>query len=178
LKFDQGIGGRWEDLLKMFHCLQQRFAMATGRRWRSASMKFGSQNAQAMAQTLQEMVERVQGQRPLTGFGGGLDGERYAPPQEERPEDGCRDGVTRQELGEKHRETASATTPFAAFGTTDALPAFDLFLNALNLVAVEVTMTIQCLDATTERAPHLFEPPEKIAPVPEHRAQSRKDVFS
>lgn len=141
LKFAHRAERIGEDHLKVLDCLQQRIGLGTIGCFASSAQP-GANPIRAPAQALEQMVNRLQGERQPQGLRCGFDeGVGQQPGQQLRKQRGT-EGVTREHLGPENGERAAAAATLAAIGTKDPLSPGCLAVGFGGIVAVEQAVPV------------------------------------
>lgn len=156
LKIADGTDCSNEGCLQVLDRLEERVAVGTIRR-RFLFAQPNPDGIQAPTQSLEQMVDRLQGCRRLGLMESGPDGEAREQSDEQLPEDCGGDAMARQDILQKDRAGAAAASALAAIGAVNPL-ASDLALVGLGqVVAVKKAVPVQRLGSTAVATALLLE---------------------
>lgn len=140
----------------MFDSLEKWIGVRTFR-GRMARAEFGAHKIQALAQTSEQMVGRLQSKKRTDCPCGRFDGNTSQQLAKQLPKKRGIKGVSGQSVGEKEREGASATRAITAIGTEHTLAARDRAGGLSWIVALKKAVTVQRTGQIAEWAALLFE---------------------
>lgn len=141
LKLAHWTEGVHEEPLQMFDRLQQRIGLRTlGRR--PASAQGRAHLIQALAQPVQQMINRLQSQRLTQRRDHGLDAGLAQPLDQQLPQPRGGEAMARQDVGQKNGKGASAAAALAAVGTKDPLTSDGLSVGLVGIVAVKEAVPV------------------------------------
>ncbi len=145
-----------KDGLKMFHRLQQRVRLRTGRGWLLAAQP-GAKQVQFPAQFPPQSIDRFQGERQPQFLRRGLERSARQQPDQQLPKQRSRDGVARQNLCQQDGECPPASTAPAAIGAEHPLAPESLAGRRQGIIAAQEAVPVQCADSFAVRARPLLE---------------------
>ncbi|HET8667384.1 MAG TPA: hypothetical protein VFM10_05340 [Terriglobales bacterium] len=141
----------------MLDRLTQRVRVGTGWGFLPAAQPAANVR-QAVAQPLQQMIDRFQGKGQTQMLNGGFDASVGQELNQEFAQECGPNGVARQDVGQEDRECFSATAATAAIRTKDPLAAAQAAAIVSNgIIAVEDTVPIQRFSLTAAWTALLFE---------------------
>jgi hypothetical protein len=150
-----------KDLPQMFHGLQQRINLPTGRR-RLFPAEPRSHRSQTLPQSAPQPIDGFQGKRQPQFFRRRLERKSrqhfHQPPPEQRS--GHR--VTRQYVGQHEKKCPATTTTLPTVGTKYPLATERLAAGPQGIVADGTTVPVQCFHFSAAGAALLFERKSRV----------------
>ena len=180
LKGELKIAHRTEALRKdraqMFHGVAERIGLKSGRGFLPEAQT-GAQFRQTAAQTLQEMINRLQRKRQTQFLGGSFDADIGQQLKQEPAQQRGADGVAWQNIRQKNRKSLAATAATEAIGTKDPLaPRQEAAVIFGRIVAVKEAVPIQRFLPAAAWTALLFE--RKSSSFSFSRSRTKRNFFS